>query len=410
MCCLIAGRATSRLQRGVLVVQLAFTALLVGGATGIGSAFLRLEAADPGFTISERETFRIALPWSRYSAEDGSTLRFHRALESKLMELPGVAQVAWSTYLPLAMRRGTAAGTVEANMELTLEGQGVVDQQRNPQVLEESVSPNYVDAMGMMLLQGRSFAASDHRDAPRVGLLNRRAAERLWPGESPLGKRLKVGRPDSSAAWLTVVGVVEDVRHDAAAVATTPTLYTSTDQLPHPNLFVVVRHRGVPVGPEAAAAAVRAIDPDQSIYEHASLPSLHAAQLWQQRLTWRLFTVFAICALGLALVGTHGLVSLWMQQRQREIGIRCALGATERDLRRMSRREALRIALAAALVALPGAAVVATWSSRLVALEAGDVALLAAGALAALGIAVVMMLLPAWRRSGADALAPLLRA
>lgn len=402
-------RGSRRFQWTVLLVQLGLTALLVGGALALAVAFGRLQRDDVGIATTSRETARVALPWSKYSADDGTITAFYRGLEAAAQALPGAPEVAWSTYLPLALRRGAAGGAIDAQTEITIEGQGVVEQQGNPLLLEESVSPNYFSLLDIRRDQGRGFEAADHVSAPRVGLLNRAAAQRLWPGQSAVGKRLKVGRLDSTAAWLTIVGVVEDVRHDAGVPEPALVLYTSTEQLPQSNLFLVFRSAGGPVGPAGIAQAVQQVDPDQSIYDYAAMDALRSGQLWQQQLTSRLFVLFAGCAMALALVGTYGLVMLWAAQRERELGVRVALGATARQLRQQSMRDALWCCGCAALLALPLAMFLIAKGQALFALDAADGLLVLGGALAALCAAGAMMLIPAWRASRNPQLSQLLR-
>lgn len=404
-----AGHGSRRFQSGVLLVQLGMSALLVGGALALSIAFNRLRHADVGVTTTALETVRIALPWSKYNSTDGTVQGFFRALESTVRNLPGNPEIGWSSYLPLALRRGASGGAVDAQTEFTLEGQGITEQQLNPLLVEESVSPNYFDLLGVQRVAGRGFEPGDHFTAPRVGLLNRSAAERLWPGESALGKRLKVGRPDSTAAWLTIVGIVADVRHDASAPQAAPVLYTSTEQLPQSNVFLVARARGAPVGPAALADAVQRVDPNQSVYDYAPLEVLRAGQLWQQRLTARMFVLFAGCAFALALVGTYGLVHLWSAQRERELGVRMALGATAAHLRCQSLQQALVCCGLAALLALPAGWPMVRQGASLFLLGSADSLLVLGGALAALAAAAGMMLLPVWQQARQTGLARLLR-
>jgi predicted permease len=207
--------------------------------------------------------------------------------------------------------------------------------------------------MDIPLVQGRLFSDEDLRTGPRVGIVDQRMAEALWPGGNALGRRIKTGGIDASntAPWITIVGVVGNVKQDALDTESRMALYFPHSQLPGRTLNVVVRTN---TEPSALAAPVRKqlhdIDPDLPVYNVRTMKERVDASLARRRFSMLLFAIFATVASGLAAVGVYGVIAFLVSQGTKEMGIRMALGATPGGIALLVVRHALLIAAAAVVL------------------------------------------------------------
>ena len=309
------GRGSGRL-RGVLVgleVGLSTLCLIAGGL--LLRSFAKLLDADKGFAVQQIVTVNLSLPETRYPGEP-EKVRFMRSLLDSVRPLPGVVAVGVSNMLPLGGEGG--------NNLITLEG-------TNPPMMERpladirGVNPEYFLAMGVPLRQGRGFGEAD-RDR-RVAVVSTLAAERLWPAQNPIGKRLKAGDPDS--AFVEVIGVAADVRSAALDKAPTMTIY-----LPYwqqrawggPALVVKTVTGSLAIAP-AIRNAIHRIDSELPVPRFQTMAQIVEESVAQRRFQTNLILFFAVAALVLAGLGIYGVVSYSVASRTNEIGIRIALGA-----------------------------------------------------------------------------------
>jgi putative ABC transport system permease protein len=348
------GSQKQALRRALVTAEIALALILLIGAGLMVRTFLQLQNTELGFNPQNILTIRIALPWKKYETLD-QTEPFTTQLLEHLKALPGVTDAVVTSNLPLS---GEAE---EGKITFTLEGQSWDQQQKNPYINDISISPGYFHLMKIPLLQGRLLEESDQANSPRVAIVSRHFAERIWPGQNPLGKRLKAGSPDSEAQWTTIIGVVGNVKHENVTGNEGLDLYVSYRQVTTSNVYVLLKGRMNPVGlAEEATKTVWRLDADQSTFDVQTMEQRIAGILWQRRISGILVILFAILAVVLAGIGIYGVMSYSISQRTREIGIRIALGARGKDVREMVLREVLHLFVLGSAIGLPGA-IVLSW-------------------------------------------------
>jgi putative ABC transport system permease protein len=229
---------------------------------------------------------------------------------------------------------------------VTIEGRPLANPEEAPEADRYGVEQDYFTAMQIPLVRGRVFTAADGSGAPPVVVIGRTTAERLWPGEDPIGRRITLaGGPNNPPR--TIVGIVGDVHHDGLHLPVSYQAYMPQSQAPWPqsNMTMLIRVRDGQDPAALAAAArerLRAIDPQQPVIRMRSYDSIIAALMATRRFTLVLLAAFAGTALLLAIVGLYGALSFVVTQRQREIGVRIALGAERADIRRLVLAQGLR--------------------------------------------------------------------
>jgi putative ABC transport system permease protein len=263
-------------------------------------------------------------------------------------------------------------------------------------------SGGYFDLLGLTLLEGRVFSENDRLDGPRVVVLTRSAAERHWPGESPVGKVIRIGTPDSSP--MEVVGVVSDLRQYGIRYRPYPTAFISLAQAA-PNEFTVMLQ--TPEGPERALEALRRVvgelDPGLPLYQIRTLDEVVGANVAEPRFAMFLAVVFGVVALILAAVGIYGVLAYAVAQRTHEIGIRLALGAERQQVVRLVLRQGLVLAGGSLALGVPMAlALTRLMGSFLFEVGPSDPPTFGVVTLAVVAVALVACVVPATRAAGMD--------
>jgi putative ABC transport system permease protein len=338
-----------QLRQAFVVAEVALALVLLIGAGLMVKSFIRLQQTELGFNPERLLTMRVALPWRKYNDDSGPERAklFFKQLIERLNGLSGVESAALTSNLPLS------GETQEGKSTFTVEGQSPAEQQRNPYLNDLRVSPAYLQAMGIALLRGRFFNGSDTAKTDRVGVVSRRLAERLWPGQDPIGKRLKVGGLDSKAQWTTIIGVASDVKHEQIAGDSGLDLYVSYQQVLDSSMYLLLRTKVSPETlAEAATKAVWDSDPEQSTFNIVTMDTRVADTVWQRRLSGTLVLIFAGLALVLAAVRIYGVMSYAVRQRTRELGIRIAMGAKPADVMRLVIRQGAKLILIGVSVGL----------------------------------------------------------
>lgn len=337
--------------RGVLVVvELALSLILLIGAGLLGRTFWRLTTIAPGFDPGSVVTMRVELPEARYKTVPPQT-RFRDQVLENINRNDGW-KAAMISELPL--------GGDAIDHPFIVEGRPSSPSGKEPELYSRSIAGDYLDVLRIPLLQGRSLNRDDRADTPRVGVVNQAAVRRFFPGENPIGRRVRWAL-NGTVDWITIVGVVGDVRHFGLAQTEEPAIYTpyaQSDEAWKRWSEIVVR-TAAPMNEQATGAllkqAVWKVDPLLALNPVRSMNDVLAVSLAERKFNLLLLGVFAATAVVLAGVGLYGVLASIVAQRIREIGIRLAVGAQRRDILVLVLGRALVLALVGVALGLIGA-------------------------------------------------------
>ncbi len=331
-------------HRILVAAEVALSFILLIGTGLMMKSLWNVLATDPGFRTENVLSARLALP-PAYDDPHAIT-RFYEQLRERLAALPGAIDATAASSLPIS--GGDSHG------ELLIENRPFPTGEA-PGASFRRVMPGYFSTMGIPLIEGRDFRAGDGHEEPYVVIINESMARAHWPDESPVGKRIKVGPPENEP-WLTVIGVVGDVRNVGLEQAAALDTYEPHAQRPWRTMHLILRTREDPM---AAAAAVRQVlkeaEPAAPVEAVTTMTDRIAASVAPRSLTMLLFRIFSAAAVLLAAMGIYGVMSYAVTQRAREVGIRMALGARPRDVRRLILARGMRMTLAGLAAGLAGA-------------------------------------------------------
>ena len=330
-----------RARRFLVVAQTALALVLAMGAALLARSYAHMRAVDLGFDPAHVLTFAVAAPAGSYP-EDARARDYFLRLEERLATIPGVEATGAVSDLPLRSGGGADDFIIEGKA-LPAPGQPMWNGRY------QMATPGALTALGLELVEGRWFEPTDAAGTTPVAVINSTTARSYFAGEDPIGRRVMYMSPDST--WITIVGVVRDVRQLGVTADAPPALYASLAQAPRPFyagrlMNLLVRFRGDPAeGASAVRAASAEIDPTLPPGPLTTLDDVVAEAIGESRFATTLMFAFAALALLLGAVGVYGLLAHTVQLRTHEIGIRLAIGADRRSVLRMVVREGLMLVL-----------------------------------------------------------------
>jgi predicted permease len=401
-----ASRRTRLIRRALVTSQVAFALVLLVGAGLLLASFQRVLSVKPGFVADQVLTGSLSLPGARY-ADDAALRSVTRRVLERVRAVPGVIAAGATTTMPMSGQRSDSVIFAEGYQPAP--GESLI----SPHQIW--VSPGYFEAMQTELRAGRLFDDRDVEGNARTIIVDERLARKFWPGQNPLGRHMYFPEnvknlldPPPRDQWMTVVGVVEEVRLDGLvdgpAFRTVGAYYRPMDQDPVRNLSLAVR---TAQEPESVTSALRAelagIDSELPLYGVRTMQERVDRSLVDRRTPMMLALTFAAVALFLAAVGIYGVLAYQVSQRSREIGIRMALGAATTSIFGMVLREGAAIVLVGTAVGLGGAFMLRqTLQAQLYEIGAMDPTVIAIVGGILLAVALAATLLPARRAAKTD--------
>jgi putative ABC transport system permease protein len=400
------GRGASTSQRGrggFVIAQVALTLVLLVAAGLLLQTFYRMRYVELGVRPEGLLTLRTVLPEHRY-ADQGRRIAFYDQVLAGVARLPGVVAAGYTTSVPLEWKGATSGFTIEG---VTPEKGTAYDANHR------QVSAGYLKAIGTPLARGRFFDGTDTETSQPVVIINETMARRYWRDRDPIGTRITLDRASGPAHWLTIVGIVGDVRQMGLDLPPRPELYLPYRQIDSQPWFaprdLVVRTAGDPMALAGAVKhVVHGVDPTIAVANIRTLDEVLDEEVASRRVGTTLLAAFAAFALVLAVVGIYGVIAYHVAQHVPEIGVRIALGAEPRDILQLVVFTGLRLALAGvALGTVAGLIVTRLMSSLLYGVAPTDAVTFAAAAMLLLLLAAFASYMPARRATAVDPLVAL---
>jgi len=409
------GQRTARLRQFLVVAELGVSLVLLIGAGLLARSFLKLATADPGFPTEDLLTMRVNLvggengdgPAASLYATAESQVRFYDDVLERVKRLPMVRSAAASTGVPLGGDQWRQI------MSFQIAGRAPVPMAQMPQADLAIVSREFLRTLGIPLLEGRNFGPEDSVQSGVSVIVNRAFAQKILPGEDPIGRRLVFGavdssdsRGDRSGRW-TIVGVAGSIRGQALGAEATPLIYRCICQNRAPflsRMAFMVRTTGDPgAAVRAVEEQVYSVDRNQPVFDVKTMDERLTASLAPERFHLLLIATFALIALILAALGVYGVVSYLVTRRTREIGIRMAMGARPAQVQRLVLSESVALTVVASMAGLAGAWGLTRYlKSMLYGVTELDAVTFAVMPVVLISIALVASFVPARRASRVD--------
>ena len=397
------GARRNRIRNSLVVAEIALALVLLVGAGLLMKSFVRLQNVNPGFNAHNVLTMEISLPQVKYPSSGpnylggDSTISFFAEALRRIRQLPGVEASAGTTILPLSGTNGDSSFAIEG-ADLNGKGPGPDEELR-------AITPDYFRVLQTPLGHGRFFNESDTAMSPAVAIINEALARKYWSNQDAVGKRITFSDPRKpDVKWITIVGVVGNVRHRGLEIDPQPEYYTPHTQFPSRSMIVAVRSSQDPRSlTSAIRREIQSLDPEQPIANVRTFVQVVEESVAPRRLSVVLLGVFAGIALLLAAVGTYGVISYLVVQRTHEIGVRMALGAQRRDVLTLVVGHALKlVAIGTAIGLVLAIFSTRTLSAMLYSVGAFDLATFVFVTFVLASIALLASYIPALRATRAD--------
>jgi putative ABC transport system permease protein len=393
-----AGTSRPRTRRLLVVAEIALSLLLLIGAGLMIRTFISFQRVNPGFRTDNLLTMKLTLPFKKYPKPE-QQVGFYQQVIERVRAVPGVQGVGAVSDLPLA-EGGLFAFIVE--------GRAYASVQDQPSAVWRAINPDYFRTMGMQLRRGREFTNYDQPGTPEVIVINETMAASFWPGEDAIGKRIQIYDADPMP-WREIVGVVNDTKEAGLVAPTRPEIYVPFSQRPRASMTLIAHTVAAPEQLAGAMrAAVQAVDAEQPVYRVRTMEQFFSGEVAVPRATMFLMGALAVAALVLAAVGIYGVMAHAVTQQTHEIGIRTALGATQRDVLRLVVGQGMTLTLIGVVIGLAGAfGLTRLMTSLLFGVSATDPATFTVIALLLTGVALFACYIPARRATKVDPLTAL---
>ena len=394
------GGAGRRTRNALVAAEVALAIVLLTGAGLLIRTLWTMQQTERGFDPSNVAMMTVSPPAATY--KDGAAVRsFYLRLLERIRAVPGVTSAASGT--------GVLQPLVTSSAVFSIEGKPLPPPEERVEYPIESVSPGYFETVGMRIVRGRGFTDADHAEAPPAVVINETLARDAWPGQDPVGRRLRFGDESSQAPWMTVVGVIRDAHRADVTRTIRPEVYLCSVQQVSRTQTLLIRTAGDPTSVVSMVRReLQALDPQLPIFNVTTLEDELADTMNQPRFQAVLLAGFAGIALLLATIGIYGVTSHAVSQRTQEVGIRMAMGAARRDVMRMILLQHLRPAIIGLVAGVVGAVALSRFlQSLLFGVSATDPATFVLVSIALLSVAAAACFVPARRATRVDPLVAL---
>jgi predicted permease len=403
-----AGGSHGRLRSVLVVTEIAVALVLLAAAGAFLRSFQKMRDVDPGFRADHVLVAGYNLPSQQYPNPTVSNT-FNRSLLERLQALPGIVAAGITNVLPASGFEGGSAYVLDETAHDTSGGQLRV-------APWSRIEGNYLQAMGIRLIQGRPFNADDKQGAPLVALVNQKLANRFWPKGDAVGRRLRVGTPESKTPWVTIVGVVETTKMNALDAPDQEQIYASSQQFMSMlgqfapkdqggfGGFIVLRSALPPAQmTNSLRSAVASLDPQLALQQVQTMDQQLSQSEAPRRFNTSIITAFAVGALLLAAIGVYAVIAFTVSMRAQEMAIRMALGSRRSEIVRLVLTSGAKLALIGCAAGLVGAlAVSKLLSSMLFNVSATDPLILTASIATMIVLSLVACAVPAQRAAAAN--------
>ena len=390
-------RKSLAVRRGLVITTVALALTLLAGAGLLMRSFAKLTSVSPGFRSGNLLTFQVALPAAKYG-NDTLRLMAHERMASAIAAVPGVVSVGSTSNIPFGGNWSTGSFNVE--------GYTPPPNTPGPWGDQRVVSPGFLPAIGATLLHGRQFTDQDRAESPRVVIVDDEMVKRYWPNADPIGKRITYDDPqnDSIVNWLEVVGVVTHTLHEGLDAQPRVQVYRPLAQRPIGFAGYTVRTAGQPLqAVNAIRAAIRSVDGDVPISQVNTMDALIDEANGPRRFAMVLLGSFAALAMILASIGLYGVMSYIVTQRERELGVRVALGASTREVLGLVLGQGLKLVVVGIALGLAASLGLTRFMERMVFnVSTTDPLTFAAMSLMLILVALLASYLPARRATKVD--------